>query len=102
MKVDELTPESKQMNSLEEMSDEELAQAYVRISKAIGMVSNSLEMIEADYREKERSDNVNETVLKKAKENAEQAKEREKELDTMLDSIRSEVEERDIEPYELV
>jgi Sec-independent protein translocase protein TatA len=102
MDVEELDSDSEMMNSLDEMSDKELAEAYTQLSKAVGMLSSTLNKIEADYEEKKRRNDVSDSVLQKSKENANEAEERQQELDNMLDVVTDEVEKRDINPYELI
>ena len=102
MVIEELDSDSEMMDSLDEMSDEELAESYTQLSKAVGMVSSSLKKIEADYEEKQRRNDVSENVLEKAEQNADEARERQQELDGMLDDVTDEVEKRDINPYELI
>ena len=97
-----MTPEDVQKESLKEMSDKEVAQAYLRLSKAAGMVSNTLNKLKADHKRKERNPDVSERVAEKAKKNAEQAKDRQDELEGMINTVKAEVEDRDINPYELV
>jgi len=86
---------------LREMDDEELAEAYTSIVKAAGFLSNSLDRIIKKRDELEQTDDVSDVVMEKARENAEDAEDRKEHLDDLLQSVKDEVNERGIDPYEV-
>lgn len=86
--------------NLEELSDEEFAETYKSVMKNAPVVKTSLLNLVSKPEQLELIGEVDERTMRKAEENAEEAQEDLDWLDSIVDSVREELERRDIDPYE--
>jgi len=88
-----------EISDLEEMSDEELAEAYKSITKEAGVGRKVAKKPIKQYEREKQKNNPDQQRLAKLKENAEQAKELRKKYKKFVDAAKKEVESRGINPY---
>jgi len=88
------------VDDLEQLTDKEVAIRKREISKHVGMINKTVSSLKSSLQQLQDKENVSKAVVNKAEENYESVKGEKDKLVEIEDTLREEVEKRDIDVWE--
>jgi len=87
------------VDGLEQLTDKEVAIRKREISKHVGMISKTVSSLKSSLQQLQEKNDVSQTVVNKAEENYESVEREKYKLVEIEDTLREEVEKRDIDVW---